>query len=101
MKLSKRIEIYVPVVPGEEHVYEQTMVLLSGICGGATALKADGAWIDGQNKLVHDDIILVYAYYNRLQVRDIKSVLLHVKQLKQQLRQELISVTFAGSLHLI
>jgi len=101
MKLTKRIEIYVPEIPGHEHEYQEAMRILAGLCGGSTETRAQGAWIDDSGNIINDNIHLVYAYYNRLSFAGIREILDYVHYMKQELKQELVSVTFAGALHLI
>lgn len=101
MKLTNRIDLYIPETQGNEQAYQDSMALLSSICGGATESISNGSWVDGSGNLVIDKIHVVHSYYNSMSFTDIRAIVSHVKQLKVTLSQELISVTFAGALHLI
>jgi hypothetical protein len=101
MKLKNKIEIYVPEVSGLLYQVDRTVRILSALCGGATETSATGSWVDDSGKLITDQIHLVYAYYNNLSYMSLRQIVQHIHELKVDLKQELISVTFAGSLHLI
>ena len=105
MRLSHKFSIYVPsttdvnkTVDNSEKVRE-TLRFLSTLFGGATAQKSRGAWVSNSAGLVVEDVTICYAYCNMFQrIRHNKTVKEFARKLRDEMRQEAISVEIDNGL---
>lgn len=105
--LKERIAIYVPSTVdvdkkiNNEFYVNQVLTKFSEIFGGATAINADGAWVSNEKGIVLEKNKIVYSYCDRLTNETIDEVLNICQWLKQELRQEAISLVINNQLYFI
>lgn len=80
-----------------ESVVTRSLHLLAGRFGGATAIRAQGAWL-AENGLVLEGTTLVYAFSAQLTIDDLTTVKAFCEALKVEMRQEAIAVEVNGEL---
>ena len=106
--LSHKVTIYIPSTQGvtkeannAKHV-EAAAVLLSNCFGGATSAEAVGYWVSDNEGLVKEHPVLVYAYAKEQDfIKYIDLVIDFCYKMKQDLKQEAISLEINNQLYLI
>ena len=106
--LNHKVTIYIPGTNGvsteadnSAHV-EATAVLLSNCFGGATSTEAVGYWVSDAEGLVKEHPVLVYAYAKEEDfVKNIDIIIDYCYQLKNELKQEAISLEIDNQLYFI
>jgi len=105
--LKERVAIYIPSTININEEVDNTFYVneiltkFSEIFGGATAINADGAWVSNKKGLVIEKNKIVYSYCDRLTNEKIDEVLNICQWLKQELRQEAISLVINNQLYFI
>lgn len=75
---------------------------LSGLFGGATAIDAAGAWISDSAGLVREKITICYAFTTlRGFLRGRRAVLDYAKNLRDEMKQDAVSVEIDGRLYFV
>lgn len=75
---------------------------LSELFGGATSSKAQGAWVDGQGKLITETITIVKSFTDSADLARKRPLIYALaRELKSELKQELLSLEFNEGLELI
>ena len=69
------------------------MYTLSGLCGGATAIPAFGAWKDANGKLVTENVTIVYTFGEEKTTSQIRGICAH---LCDELKQDCILLEVDG-----
>jgi hypothetical protein len=108
MKLKHKFSIYVPstidinkTTDNTEKV-KQTLSFLSGLFGGATAQKSSGAWVSDSAGLVVEDVTICLAYCSLIdRFRHLKEVKQYAKALRDEMKQDAISLEIDNTLQFI
>lgn len=75
---------------------------LSGLFGGATSIAASGAWVSDSAGLVLENVTICYAFCGlRAFLRGRRAVLAYAKDLRDEMKQECVSVEIDGRLFLV
>lgn len=106
--LNHKITVYIPSTNGvnteadnTKHV-EATAKLLSNFFGGATSTQAVGYWMSDEAGLVKEHPVLVYAYAKEEDfIKNIDLIIDYCVQLKNELKQEAISLEVDNQLYFI
>ncbi len=108
MCFKHSFRIYVPSTVSVDRPVDNSAAVsgclsfLSGLFGGATALKASGAWVSDSAGLVLENVTICYAYTNlRGFLRGRRAVLGYAKDLRDEMKQECVSVEIDGRLYLV
>lgn len=108
IKLSSKVGIYIPstvdvnVAIDTATVVDNTLRLLSNSFGGATSTEAIGCWSSVSNGLVKEHITVCYSYTDSLKLeQEIDNIIEYCLRLKQELRQEAISLEVNNELYFI
>ena len=108
MKMKNKVSIYVPsTINVSEKIdsaaqVNNTCVFLSGLFGGCTSVNTSGCWIDSKNKLVKEEITIVYSFCDNIQfLRNRKKVIAYCKKLCDEMSQECISLEINNKLYFI
>lgn len=108
--LSHVVKIYIPsTVKGNIEITEeaqqkfvdQALTKFSQWFGGATAIDGEGAWVDKDQKLIKENVTIVYAYAEKLDKKSLDHVVAYAKQLKEDLAQYTISLEVDGKMYFI
>jgi len=108
--LSHVVKIYIPsTVKGNIEITEeaqqkfvdQALTKFSQWFGGATAVDGEGAWVDKDQKLIKENVTIVYAYAEKLDKKSLNQVVAYAKQLKEDLAQYAISLEVDGKMYFI
>lgn len=108
--LSHVVKIYIPsTVKGNIEITEeaqqkfvdQALTRFSQWFGGATAVDGEGAWVDKDQKLIKENVTIVYAYAEKLDKKSLNQVVAYAKQLKEDLAQYAISLEVDGKMYFI
>lgn len=107
MTLAEKIEIVIPSTVNvnekantEKYVVEAEKVL-SGMFGGATAVKAHGSYLADNGDLVMESVTKVYAFADKITEEKMVKVLQFVKKMKEELMQECIGMEVNGKFYLV
>lgn len=107
---SHRVSIYVPGTQGvsgelsadaRADVLNETLRLLGGLYGGATAVEARGAWVASDGTLVIETVTVVTSYTDKRDVAKARIVKRYCEQLRERLGQEAIAVEVNGKLYFV
>lgn len=106
--LSHKFSIYVPsttnineTVDNSEQI-RKTLVFLSGLFGGATATAARGAWVSSSAGLVLENVTICYAFCTLAgKLKNRRSVLAYAAGLRDEMKQDAISVEIDGRLFFV
>ena len=105
--LSHKVTVY---IPGTNGVYaeadnseyaEKAATLLSSLYGGATRQENIGYWESEGGALVKEKIITVFAFASVLTDETIEQVINFCENMKDDLKQEAISLEIDGNLYFI
>lgn len=106
--LNHKIMIYIPSTQGvssevdNSRYVEATAKLLSNCFGGATSTQAVGYWVSDSEGLVKEHPVLVYAYAQESDfIKNIDLIIDYCFQLKEELKQEAISLEIDNKLYFI
>lgn len=103
--LDSKFSIYVPSttdvnkkIENSEYV-KKVLTELSELFGGATASRAEGAWICADGSTVLESVTICYAFCTTEQaVQNIEKVLSICKWIKTEMKQEAVSLEYNGQL---
>lgn len=105
--LKEKIAVYVPStidvnkkIDNSFYVHE-ILKEFSEIFGGATAYNASGAWVSSEKGLIIEDVVIVYSYSDKLTNNDIDKIICICEWLKDELKQECISLEVNDKLYFI
>ena len=112
LKLSQNVKVYVPSTYNASNLadvelitreIDNTIKLLSGWFGGATAYKGKGGWYSfEQNTVIQEDVTIISSFCDKEALaaheNDVYNLALHIKEV---FTQEAVSVEVDGSLYLI
>lgn len=105
--LSEKIAVYVPsTYDGNREVdnsayVQQVMKELAELFGGATAYQASGAWISEEKGLIIENVTIVYAYCDTLTNEAIDDVIKICEHIKEEMKQEAVSIEINNKLYFI
>ena len=106
--LSEKIAVYVPstydgnreMIDNSAYV-QQVMKELAELFGGSTAYQASGAWISEEKGLIIENITIVYSYCDILTNEKIDDVIKICEYIKEEMKQEAISLEINNKLYFI
>ena len=106
--LSSSVKVYVPstfevnkTIDNSEYV-DKTLCFLSECFGGATAFEALGCWSSIQNGLVKENIKICVSYCDTESLNKyINSVVTHCENIKNEMKQESVSLEVNNVLYFI
>lgn len=107
--LEHQVKVYIPStvdvdtkVDTREYV-KLAIKTLSDLFGGATATEALGGWTTKQGEVVTEKVTIVSSYCKKEQLEDggLESVLKLAKKVKNELKQEAVSLEYDNKLYLI
>ena len=108
MSFRHSFRIYVPSTVDVDRPVDSSAAVsgclsfLSGLFGGATALRASGAWVSDSAGLVLEDVTICYAYCGlRAFLRGRRAVLSYAKDLRDKMSQDAVSVEIDGRLYFV
>lgn len=107
VKLKEKIEIIVPGTTDAEKAadtsfyVDQALKILSEQFGGATAVKASGAYVSDQIGLIKEDVTKVYAFADKMTPESLAVVLDFADRMKSELSQECIGLEINGAFYLV
>lgn len=84
-----------------EAIVTRSLRLLATLFGGATAIRAQGAWLTENGRLVLEGTTLVYAFSEQLTTDDLTTVKAFCEALKAELGQEAVAVEINGDLRFV
>lgn len=107
-RLNKIVKIIVPStidvnieIDNEKYVND-TLIFLSEIFQGATSEIAIGAWKAASGELVREDVNICYSYCDAQTLdNNFHKLLKYCESMREELRQECISLIVNNELHLI
>jgi hypothetical protein len=108
--LSNVVKIYIPSttheskpIPEEQHeeYIDNALEIFSKMFGGATAIDGKGAWLNDQNRLVKEDVTIVYSFTSKLNNKTIDEVVAYAKKIKNELSQSSVSLEVNGKMYFI
>lgn len=106
--LDQNIKIYIPSTtegnkPADTQRYvTQALTLFGSLFGGATSYDAQGSWLSDRHGLIIEHVTIVESYASRSHIRHgIQSVLSYAKMMKNELKQEAVSVEYNNKLYFI
>ncbi|WJH36601.1 hypothetical protein N6H14_13140 [Paenibacillus sp. CC-CFT747] len=80
---------------------DQALENFSSWFGGATAVDGQGAWVDDSQKLIKENVTIVYAFAEKLDKTAINQVVDYAKAMKTELAQSAISLEVDGRMYFI
>lgn len=106
--LDHNIKLYIPStvntskqIDNSEWV-KKTLTLFSGLFGGSTSYDAMGSWVSNKEGLIVEKITIVESYATREQVeKGLEQVVQYAKSLKNEFKQEAISLEYDNRLYFI
>lgn len=104
MLLSDKISIYIPSTVAVDNtadtssVLDEAMTLFSELFGGVTVYKALGGWMSREKGLVKEEIHIVSSFSMELSTSDINIVKQFAQEIKEELKQEAVSIEVNGEL---
>lgn len=108
MSFRHSFRIYVPSTVSVDRPVDNSAAVagclsfLSGLFGGATALRASGAWVSDSAGLVLENVTICYAFTNlRGLLRGRRAVLAYAKDLRDSMKQDAVSVEIDGRLYFV
>lgn len=108
MAFKHSFRIYVPSTVSVDTPVDNSAAVsgclsfLSGLFGGATALRASGAWVSDSAGLVVENVTICYAFCGlRAFLRGRRAVLDYAKKVRDDMKQEAVSVEIDGRLYLV
>ena len=108
MSFRHSFRIYVPSTVDVDSPVDSSAAVsgclsfLSGLFGGATALHASGAWVSDSAGLVLENVTICYAFTNlRGLLRGRRAVLAYAKDLRDEMKQDAVSVEIDGRLYFV
>lgn len=108
MAFSHSFRIYVPGTVSINQAADNSAAVagclsfLSGLFGGATAIDAAGAWLSESAGLVRENITICYAFTSFWGfLRGRRAVLGYAKKMRDDMKQECISVEIDGRLYFV
>lgn len=108
MRLSHSFRVYIPSTVDVNTAVNSSAAVagclsfLSGMFGGATALEASGAWLSESAGLVTEKVTICYSFCGLLAfLRGRRAVLDYAKKVRDDMKQEAVSVEIDGKLYLI
>ena len=105
--LEDVVKIYVPSTynvdqPIDNTPYvNKTLEEFSRMFGGATAIDGTGSWYPDYNKLITEDVTIVYSYAEGLKKKNINQVVAYAKSLKEEMKQSSVSLEVNGKMYFI
>ena len=108
MRFSHSFRVYIPsTVDVNNSVNNSAAVagclsFLSSRFGGATAIDASGAWVSESAGLVLEKVTICYAFCGlRAFLRGRRAVLDYAKKVRDEMKQEAVSVEIDGRLYFV
>lgn len=108
IELSSSVKLYVPSTINVNQTIDNTKIVesvataLSNWFGGATALKAVGAWVSPQTGLVLENVTIVQSYCTETQLQEnIADFINLANRLKKEMTQDAIAIEVNNKLYLI
>lgn len=105
--LKERVAVYVPSTVNVDEEVDNTSYVhevlkeFSEIFGGATAINADGAWVSNEKGIVLEKNTIIYSFTNNLNNETIDKILNICQWLKDEMKQEAISLVINNQLYFI
>lgn len=108
MKLAHLFRVYIPGTMAVDHPVDNSgavsdcLSFLAGRFGGATALDASGAWLSSSAGLVRENVTICYAFCGLWAfLRGRRAVLDYAKKVRDDMKQDAVSVEIDGVLYLV
>ena len=108
MRFSHSFRIYVPSTVSVDRPVDSSAAVsgclsfLSSRFGGATAIDASGAWVSESAGLVRENVTICYSFCGlRAFLRGRRAVLAYAKDLRDEMKQECVSIEIDGRLYLV
>ena len=108
MSLSHSIKIYVPGTVNVNCAVDNTAAVngclsfLSGLFGGATSQAARGAWVSESAGLVLEDVTICFSFCSLGGLlKNRSAVLQYAKTIRDDMKQESVSVEIDGRLYFV
>lgn len=106
--LAHIFKIYVPstmdvnTTTDNTEAVRKTLEFLSNLFGGATSTPARGAWVSNSAGLVLEDVTICYAFCTlAAKLRNRRNIMEYAAKLRDDMRQEAISVEIDGRLYFV
>lgn len=105
--LKHKVTIYIPGTNGVAEAADNSSwaadaaCLLSRLYGGATSQENIGYWVSGTGEVVTEKIITVYAYADKLNDETMTEVVTFCERMKNELKQEAISLEIDNNLYFV
>jgi hypothetical protein len=107
--MKNKISIYVPSthhsvplsVADQQKYVGLTESFMARRFGGATTIRARGAWVYADGSIATEEMHLVYSFTSVITAEDQQAVETFVQDLKAQLAQEAVSVEINNELHFL
>lgn len=107
ISLKEQVKVYVPSTFDIDQKIDNSFFVnevqkrLSNLFGGATSYKADGSWITSDNVLVNENITVIVAFTSQLDNIAKDEVLTICEWLKNELKQEAVSMELNNELYFV
>lgn len=108
VKLASRVAIYVPSTTDTDHPtdnrhqVEEVAAKLSAMFGGATATEARGYWVSQSAGLVGEAVTIVYSNAAAEDIERHGAEIVSIcQQIKENMRQEAVSLAIGDCLYII
>lgn len=106
--LDENVKIYVPSTMDVNNAIDSTFFVneikkfLSNLFGGCTAYNGSGAWYsDDLKSVVNEQVTIIQAFTSDLNNEQIDNVITACTWLKQEMKQECISMEVNGKLYFV
>jgi hypothetical protein len=102
--LKENVKIYIPSTMFNEKINNSYFVecvesKMSKFFGGCTSFSANGSYVSDSGKLIKEDIIVCQSFTNELTNNEIDLILEVAKWLKDEMKQECISIEINNKMY--
>jgi len=108
--LNKKVAIYIPsttnhnVTASAEQIGKWTQsakILLANLFGGFTATTGQGGYVSQKHGLIEESVTIVASFTDENGLTKMPEIRALARQIANDMKQEAVSVEFAGTLELI
>ena len=106
--LRCNVKIYVPSTYNVDKkidnakIVDDTKKLLCTLFGGSTESIVNGAWIDQTNTIVNERVNVIYSFMSFVDyLKNKKTIINHAKKIRDEMKQEAVSIEFNNKLYFI
>lgn len=101
IELNNNIKVYVPYIKGREGVLKVINNKMIKWYGGTTTYDAKGYWMDHNEEVIKDDIVIINSYSN-VDIGEIEIQLAElISIIKLDLKQESVTIELNGTMTII